>query len=168
MKLIRTSYVNRLFPLNTFLGNGEPEEGAGYNRCVAQAYSWGLGIGVSGSFFRGGQQLHPAKIQSFPAKISSCQGGAMCSAKLLYQAFLPSCPANGQKWKINGCKTGKSGGKTGKYGRNQPKVAETRQKMTEKVAKWEVLQIVFCQACHFCPAKLPFLSCQAPIYVLPS
>ena len=27
MKLIRTSYVNRLFPLNIFLGNGEPEEG---------------------------------------------------------------------------------------------------------------------------------------------
>ena len=104
--------------------------------------------------------------------IPSCQnfflpGGAMCSAKLLYQAFLPSCPANGQKWKINGCKTGKSGGKTGKYGRNQPKVAETRQKMTEKVAKWEVLQMIFCQASHFCPAKLQFLSWQAPISVLP-
>ena len=48
-------------------------------------------------FEGGGQQLHSAKLQSLPSKISSCQGGAMCSAKLLYQAILPSCPANGQK-----------------------------------------------------------------------
>ena len=57
-------------------------------------------IGVSGSFFRGGQQLHPAKIQSLPAEISSCQGGPFvlpsCSTKLFCQAVLPNCSANGQ------------------------------------------------------------------------
>ena len=36
-------------------------------------------IGVSGSFLRGGQQLHPAKIQSLPAEICSCQGGHVFS-----------------------------------------------------------------------------------------
>ena len=45
-------------------------------------------------------------------------------------------------------------------------------KMTENLEKCGVLQIIFCQALisvlpssHFCPAKLPFLSCQAPIFV---
>ena len=45
-------------------------------------------IGVSGSFLRGGQQLHPAKIQSLPAKISSCQWG-----HVFCQAAVPTCPA---------------------------------------------------------------------------
>ena len=49
---------------------------------------WPFTIGVSGSFFRGGQQLHPAKIQSLPAKISSCQGG-----HVFCHATVPSCPA---------------------------------------------------------------------------
>ena len=40
-------------------------------------------------------------------------------------------------------------------------------KMTEKLENVEVLQIIFCQASHSCPAKLPFWSCQAPISVLP-
>ena len=35
-------------------------------------------IGVSGSFFRGGQQLHPAKIQSLPAR----GGHVFCRAAL--------------------------------------------------------------------------------------
>merc|ERR1739837_23531 len=68
-----------------------------------------LFIGVSGSFFRGGQQLHPAKIQSLPAEISPCQGGPY---------VLPSFP----------------------------------------------LPISVLPSYHFCPAKLPFLSCQAPIF----
>ena len=59
-----------------------------------------VNIGVSGSFFRGGQQLHPAKIQSLPTKISSCQVGPCVipsySAKLFCKAVLPNCSANGQ------------------------------------------------------------------------
>ena len=59
--------------------------------------SWFLTIGVAGSFSEGGQPFHPAKIQSFPANIFSCQGGPSssilscqvtvlsCSAKLFYQ-----------------------------------------------------------------------------------
>ena len=47
-------------------------------------------IGVPGSFSRRGQQLHPAKIQSLPAKISSC------STKLFFRAVLPNCSANGK------------------------------------------------------------------------
>ena len=54
-------------------------------------------IGVAGSFSEGGQPFHPAKIQSFPANIFSCQGGAKFfnsvlpsyRAKLLYQTALP-------------------------------------------------------------------------------
>ena len=56
-----------------------------------------LPIGVAGSFSEGGQPFCPAKIQSFPATIFSCQGGPSssilscqvtvlsCSTKLLCQ-----------------------------------------------------------------------------------
>ena len=51
-------------------------------------------IGVAGSFSGGGQPFCPAKIQSLPAKIFSCQGGPsslilFCHAKLLCQTVLP-------------------------------------------------------------------------------
>ena len=93
----------------------------------------------------------------------------MCSAKLQYQAFLPSCPVllmdkledkwlkNKQKWEKNR----KGLQKPTKSGRKQTKI-------TEKLSKCGVLLIIFHQASHFCPAKLPFLSCQAPFFVLPS
>ena len=48
-------------------------------------------------------------------------------------------------------------------------------KNDRKLAKCGVLLIIICQALisvlpssHFCPAKHPFLSCQFPIFVLPS
>jgi len=54
-------------------------------------------IGVSGSFFRGGQQLHPAKIQSLPAEIYSCQWGhVFCQAAVPSFSAKLSCSANGQ------------------------------------------------------------------------
>ena len=51
-------------------------------------------IGVAGSFSGGGQPFRPAKIQSLPVKIFSCQGGPslpilFCHAKLLCQTVLP-------------------------------------------------------------------------------
>merc|ERR1712073_181797 len=79
-------------------------------------------IGVAGSFSEGGQPFHPAKIQSFPATIFSCQEGGQ---------VLHFCPAK--------------------------------------------LPFLSCQApisvlprSHFCPAKVPFLAFQGPISVLPS
>ena len=84
-------------------------------------------IGVSGSFFKGGQQLHPAKIQSYPAKISSCQEGP---------CVLPSCCIPSFSSKVS-CQSYK-------------------------------LSSAKLQASLFCSAKLPFLSCQAPISVLQS
>merc|ERR1711952_122683 len=123
-------------------------------------------IGVSGSFFRGGQQLHPAKIQSLPAKISSCQGGhVFCQAAVPSFSTKLSCQwaEMKDKWLQNRQKLRKNREiwqKPTKSGRNQTK-------MTEKVAKREVLQMIFCQASHFCPAKLPLLPCQAPISILP-
>ena len=76
------------------------EVGGGANVSHRQS-SWFLQTSfVSVSFFRGGQQLHPAKIQSLPAKISSSQGGPCVmrsySAKLFCKAVLPNCSANGQ------------------------------------------------------------------------
>ena len=54
-------------------------------------------IGVSGSFLRGGQQLHPAKIQSLPAEIYSCQWGhVFCQATVPSFSAKLSCSANGQ------------------------------------------------------------------------
>ena len=45
---------------------------------------------------------------------------------------------------------------------------QKKDKMTRKLSKCGVFQIIYCQDFLFCPAKLPFLSCQAPISVLPS
>ena len=72
-------------------------------RCAVHCIA--LCIGVAGSFSEGGQPFCPAKIQNFPAKIFSCQGGQVlqfCPAKLLLKATLPNCSANGQKLQING------------------------------------------------------------------
>ena len=101
-------------------------------------------IGVSGSFLRGDQQLHPAFILS-------------CQTVLLMDKLEDRWLKNRQKWE----KYRKVWQKPTKSGRRQTK-------MTEKLSKCGVLLIIFCQASHFCPAKLPFLSCQAPISVLPS
>ena len=78
-----------------------------------------------GHFLGGGQQLHPAKIQSLPAEISSCQGGhVFCQAAVPSFSVKLSC----QSYKLSSAKL---------------------------------------QASQFCSAKLPFLSCQGPISVLP-
>ena len=140
-------------------------------------------IGIAGSFSEWGQPFCPAKIQSFPAKIQSfpanifsCQGGPslpilFCHAKLLCQTVLPM----GKHCRWMAAKQSKISEKTGKYGRNQPKVAENRQKWQKTLENVEFcklssakLSFLSCQApisvlpsCHFCPAKLPFLSCQA-------
>ena len=125
-------------------------------------------IGVAGSFSEGGQQFRPAKIQSFPANIFSCQGGPnlpilFCHAKLLCQTVLPM----------------------GKHCRwmaaKQSKIEEKQENMVETIQKWQKTDKndrkpwkmwsfanYFLPRDHFCPAKLPFLSCQAPISILPS
>ena len=79
---------------------GDPEAGtvmvAGHQLYLQQTaiygdHNWGtlltaIIIGVAGSFSEGGQPFRPAKIQSFPATIFSCQGGGQvlqfCPAKL--------------------------------------------------------------------------------------
>ena len=125
-------------------------------------------IGVAGSFSEGGQPFRPAKIQSLPAKIFSCQGGPsspilFCHAKLLCQTVLPM----------------------GKYCRwmaaKQSKIEEKLENMVETNQKWQKTDKndrkpwkmwsfanYLLPSSHFCPAKLPFLSCQAAISVLPS
>ena len=95
------------------------------------------GIGVPGSFFRGGQQFLSAKTQSCSAKKISSQGGQVlqfCSAKLMYHPFVSHCSASlkiGQKLLNDGSKTGKNGSKIGKY------MAETKQKwlQTDKLGR---------------------------------
>ena len=58
--------------------------------------------------------------------------------------------------------------KQAKIGEKQESMVETNQKWqkTDKNGRktfqmWSIL-IIFRQASHFCPAKLPYLSCQAP------
>ena len=123
-------------------------------------------IGVSGSFLRGGQQLHPAKIQSLPDKISFCQGGHVfcqtavpsysamlfCQTVLLMDKLEYKWLKNRQKWE-----------KTGKYVRNQPKVAESKQKWQKNLQNVEFyylssakLPISVLPSSHICPAKLLF------------
>ena len=91
-----------------------------------------------------------AAVPSFSAKLS-------CQTVLLMDKLEDRWLKNRQKWE----KYRKVWQKPTKSGRRQTK-------MTEKLSKCGVLLIIFCQASHFCPAKLPFLSCQAPISVLPS
>ena len=128
-------------------------------------------IGVAGSFSEGGQPFCPAKIQNFPAKKFSCQGGPSSpilscqaaaqsySAKLFCQwaKIADKWLKNMQNWK-----------KIWKIWKKPTKNGRTLTKIREIVAECEVLQVIFCQASHFCPAKHSFLSCQAPIFVLPS
>ena len=131
-------------------------------------------IGIAGSFSEGGQR---PTILSSQNSIISCQHFFLFYAKLLCYVLSYSAKLfcqwanmvgewlqNSQKWKKNW----KIWQKPTKSGRKQTE-------MTEKLEKCGVLQIIFCQAlisvlpsCHFCPAKLSFLSCQAPIFVLPS
>ena len=122
------------------------------------------GIGVSGSFFRGGQQLHPAKIQSLLAEIYSCQGGSFvlpsCSTKLFCQAVLPNCSANGQigRWMTE---------KQAKIGEKQESLAETNQKW-HKTDKNNRKTFKMFSVTNYPLLSFPFLSCQASISVLPS
>ena len=116
-----------------------------------------VNIGVAGSFSGGGQPFCPAKIQSFPAKIFSCQGGPgspilSCqasaqsySAKLFCQwaKIADIWLKNMQNWKKNR-----------KIWNIPTKNGRTLTKIREKVAACEVLQVILCQASHFCPAKL--------------
>merc|ERR1711884_517695 len=106
-------------------------------------------IGVSESFLRGGQQLHPAKIRSHPAKISSCQGGHVfcqaavpsfsvklsCQTLLLLDKLEDKWLKNRQKWEKNR-----------KVWQKPTKSGIKQTKMTEKLAKCGVLLIIFCQA----------------------
>ena len=125
-------------------------------------------IGVAGSFSEGGQPFCPAKIQSFPANIFSCQGGAKFfnsvlpsyRAKLLCQTVLPigkSC-----KWMAE------------KQAKMKEKIAEINQKWQKtdkndrKTGKMRSFTNYHLPSSHFCPAKLLFLSCQAAISVMPS
>ena len=132
-------------------------------------------IGVAGSFSEGGQPFFPAKIQNFPAKKFSCQGGPSSpilscqaaaqsySAKLLCQwaKIADKWLKNMQNWK-----------KIWKIWKKPTKNGRTLTKIREIVAECEVssakLPISVLSSSHFCPAKLPFLSCQASLSVLPS
>ena len=104
-------------------------------------------IVVAGSFSGGGQPLCPAKIQSFPAKKFSCQGGPS-SPILFCQAAVPSYSAKlfcklakmADKWLKNGQKWRKNWNmwqKATKNGRKQIK-------MIGKLAKCCVFQIIHC------------------------
>ena len=119
-----------------------------------------LSIGVFGSFFRGGQHLHPAKIQSLPAKISSCQGGIhlFCQAAVPSFSTKLSCQwaemkdkwlQNRQKWRKNR----EIWQKPTKSGRNQTKNDRKSCKMRSFT--------------NNLLSSFPFLSCQAHISVLP-
>ena len=99
---------------------------------------------------RGGHLFCQAAVPSFSAKLS-------CQTVLLMDKLEDRWLKNRQKWE----KYRKVWQKPTKSGRRQTK-------MTEKLSKCGVLLIIFCQASHFCPAKLSFLSCKAPIFVLPS
>ena len=51
--------------------------------CDTRVRSVAAIIGVAGSFSEGGQPFCPAKIQTLPAKIFSCQGGAKFADSVL-------------------------------------------------------------------------------------
>merc|ERR1712079_253625 len=101
-----------------------------------------------------GQQLHPAKIQSLPAEISSCQWGhVFCQAAVPSFSAMLSCQTvllmdkledkwlkNKQKWEKNR----KGLQKPTKSGRKQTKM-------------WRIT--------NYIPPSFPFLTCQAPISV---
>ena len=118
--------------------------------------------------FRGGPTI-PSCQNSIPScQNFSCQGGLsslilFCHAKLLCQTVLPM----------------------GKHCRwmaaTQSKIEEKQENMVETNQKWQKTDKndrkpwkmwsfanYLLPSSHFCPAKLPFLSCQAPISVLPS
>ena len=125
-------------------------------------------IGVAGSFSEGGQPFRPAKIQSLPAKIFSCQGGPsspilFCHAKPLCQTVLPM--GKHCRWMA---------AKQSKMEEKQENMVETNQKWqkTDKNDRkpWKMWSFAnyLLPSSHFCPAKLPLLSCQAAISVLPS
>merc|ERR1712197_113865 len=64
-----------------------------YLACFVKYYRqviWDLGgayIGVAGSFSEGGQPFCPAKIQSFPSNIFSCQGGQVRRFRSAVQSY---------------------------------------------------------------------------------
>ena len=123
-------------------------------------------ISVAGSFSGGADHSILPKFNPFLPTFIPVRGGNFsnlflpsCCVNLLYQTVQGAKMAdkwlnNRQKWRKNR----KIWQKPTKSGRHQTK-------KTEKLTKWRVLQIIFCQASHFCHAKLPFLTCQAPIFV---
>ena len=113
-------------------------------------------IGVAGSFSEGGQPFRPAKIQSFPANIFDFFADFVLPsyhAKLLCQNVLPM-GKHGKWMVVKQWKTNQNWQKTDKNERKPWKM-------------WSSTKYLL-PSSHFCPAKHPFLSCQAPIYVLPS
>ena len=135
-------------------------------------------IGLAGSFSGGGQPLRPAKIQSFPAKKFSCQGGPS-SSTMSCQAAMPSYSAKlfcqwakmADKWLKNWQKWRKSWNmwqKATKNGRKQIKMIRKLAKCCFSTLFTAKIFFSVLPSSHICPAKLPFLSCQALISVLPS
>ena len=114
--------------------------------------------------FRGGPTANHSVLPKFNHFLPTlfpvlCQVTVLC-AKLLCQTVLPM----------------------GKHGRwkaaKQSKVEEKRENMAETIGFatkngrkqtkiWSFTNYLL-PSSHFCPAKLPFLSCQSPIFVLPS
>ena len=118
--------------------------------------------------FRGGPT-----IPSCQNSILSCQHFFLSGGAKFFNSVLPSYRA-----KLL-CQTVLPIGKSCKW------MAEKQAKMKEKIAeinqKWQKTDKndrktgkmwsftnYHLPSSHFCPAKLPFLSCQAPIFVLPS
>ena len=108
--------------------------------------------------------FRPTKIQSFPVNIFSCQGGPslqspFCRAKILCQTVLP---------------IGKHAAKLSKMNEKQENMTETNQKWQKtdkndrKASKMWSFTNYLLPSSDFCPAKLPFLSCQTVNSVLPS
>ena len=118
-----------------------------------QRHSWVI--------FKGGGAIIPSCQNS----ILSCQlfflSGRgqvpqFCSAKLLCQGTLPKCSANGQNC-IDMAE------KQTKIKEKQEDMAETNQKCYKlSSAK---LPVSVLPSFQFCTAKVPFLSCQGPIFV---
>ena len=134
-----------------------------------------LSIGVPGPFFRGVQQFLSAKPQSCSAKKISSQGAKFSNsvlpswcAMLLCHTVLPSHKI-GQKLLNNGQKIGKNGKKIRQIGQKPDKHSSKAGKIWRKrgilaifcsctfkvsnsfLQNW---QFLFCQATHFCSAKL--------------
>ena len=118
--------------------------------------------------FRGGPSIPSCQNSSLSCQNFSCQGGPslpilFCHAKLLCQTVLPM--GKHCRWMA---------AKQSKMEEKQENMVETNQKWqkTDKNDRkpWKMWSFTnyLLPSSHFCPAKLPLLSCQAAISVLPS